>query len=138
MKKPHIYLTATDKTYLKNLLGKGSLPVKVFRRAMALLELDRGKTEGAVAQTLGVCYPSVSHWCQAYRAKGLKMLWDAPRSGRPLEIDGQQRARITALACSKAPAGHSHWSLRLLADKCVELGFVAHLSHNQAGKILKK
>ena len=138
MKKQHVSLSVTDRTYLKNLVSKGTLSAKVFKRATALLELDRGKTQSEVAQTLGVCYPSLSQWCKAYRQKGLKMLQDAPRSGRPVEIDGGQRAKITALACSKAPAGHAGWSLRLLADKVVELGYCEHPSHNHARKILKK
>lgn len=57
--------------------------------------------------------------------------------GRSEEIDGRQRAQITALACSMPPQGHVHWSLRLLADKVVELGWVQHRSHNHVGKILK-
>jgi len=138
MKKQHVTLTATDRTYLTTVLSKGTLPAKMFRRATALLELDRGKTEQAVAETLGVCYQSVHHWAQAYQQKGLKVLQDEARSGRPPEISGKQRAKITALACSTPPEGHSHWSLRLLADKVVELGYVEHLSHNHAGKILKK
>jgi putative transposase len=114
------------------------LTVKTFKRATALLELSRGKGFGEVAETLGVCYQSVSSWCQAYKQKGLLMLYDEPRSGRPIEIDGTQRAKITALACSDAPEGHARWSLRLLADKAVELGYCEHLSHNHAGEILKK
>lgn len=105
---------------------------------MALLELDRGKSFGAVAETLGVCYQSVSSWCAAYKEDGLTMLYDQPRSGRPIEIDGAQRAKITALACSDAPQGHARWSLRLLADKAVELGYCEHLSHDYAGELLKK
>ena len=66
------------------------------------------------------------------------MLFDKPRSGRPIEIDGQARAKVTALACSEPPEGHSHWDLRLLADKAVELGYCEHLSHTYAGSILKK
>lgn len=138
MEKQHLKLCAKDKEELENLLKGGSLPVKVFKRATALLELDRGKSFGAVADTLGVCYQSVSSWCAAYKEMKLSMLWDAPRSGRPIEIDGKQRAKITALACSEAPEGHARWSLRLLADKAVELGYVQHLSHNHAGEILKK
>jgi hypothetical protein len=65
-------------------------------------------------------------------------LRDRPRSGRPARIDGTQRARITALACSTPPEGHARWSLRLLAGKLVELGYVEAISHNQVGKILKK
>ena len=138
MEKQHLTLKAKDKQYLESLLSKGSLTAKVFKRATALLELSRGKSFGAVAETLGVCYQSVSTWCGAYKQKGLAMLEDAPRSGRPIEIDGSQRAKITALACSEATEGHSGWSLRLLADKAVELGYVEHLSHNYAGEILKK
>jgi putative transposase len=138
MRNHHFVLKPSDRTYLKDLLCKGSLPAKVFKRAMALLELDRGKTQVAVAQSLDVCYQSVNNWCRDYKTKRLSMLYDQPRSGRPIEIDGSQRAKITALACSKAPEGHARWSLRLLAEKVVELGYCEHLSHNEAGKILKK
>jgi putative transposase len=138
MKKQQLKLRAKDKNALGNLLSKGSLPAKVFKRATALLELDRGKSFGVVAKTLGVCYQSVSSWCAAYNKDGLAMLYDQPRSGRPIEIDGKQRAKITALACSQAPQGHSRWSLRLLADRAVELGYCEHLSHNHAAQILKK
>ena len=138
MEKRHLTLKAKDTRTLENLLSRGSLPVKVFKRATALLELGRGKSFSAVAETLGVCYQSVSCWCAAYKQEGLSMLQDAPRSGRPIEIDGKQRAQITALACSEAPEGHARWSLRLLADKAVELGYCEHLSHDWASKILKK
>ena len=138
MEKRHLTLTAKDKKYLEGLLARGSLTVKIFKRATALLELNRGKSFATVAETLTVCYQTVSTWCAAYRAKGLAMLHDEPRSGRPIEIDGRQRAKITALACSDAPEGHSRWSLRLLADKAVELGYCEHLSHNWASEILKK
>lgn len=56
----------------------------------------------------------------------------------PIEIDGEQRAKITALAYSTPPEGHVEWSLRLLADKVVELGFSEHISHSQVRTILKK
>jgi putative transposase len=138
MGKHHLTLKAKDKRTLEGLLSKGSLTVKTFKRATALLELSRGKSFGEVAETLGVCYQSVSSWCQAYKQKGVLMLYDEPRSGRPIEIDGTQRAKITALACSEAPQGHARWSLRLLADRVVELGYCEHLSHDWAGKILKK
>ncbi len=138
MKKQRVNLPPADKTYLQELLSKGSLRAKMFKRATALLEVDRGKSLGEVAQTLGVSYQSVSNWCKTYKEKGLLMLEDAHRSGRPIEIDGGQRAKITALACSDAPKGNSRWTLRLLADKAVELGYCEHLSHNHAGENLKK
>jgi putative transposase len=138
MKNKHITLKAAQRKHLEALLAKGKLPAKVFKRATALLELDRGKTMLAVAQTLGVSYPTVLAWRDKYREQGLECLYDAPRSGRPIEIDGKQRAKITALACSDAPEGHARWSLRLLAEKVVELGHCEEISHTQVGKILKK
>ena len=80
----------------------------------------------------------VSEWAQNYKEEGLLCLADKPRSGRPIEIDGSQRAKITALACSEAPAGYARWSLRLLAEKAVELGYCENISHTDVGVILKK
>lgn len=138
MKSNHVTLKAAERKQLETLIAKGKLPAKVFKRATALLELDRGKTMSAVAQTLTVSYPTVLAWRDKYLQQGLKCLHDAPRSGRPIVIDGQQRAKVTALACSDAPAGHARWSLRLLAEKVVELGHCESLSHTQVGNILKK
>jgi putative transposase len=126
-------------TRIKNaVIAKGNLSAKTFKRATGLLELDRGKTLEAVAETLGVSRITVMAWRNRYRKQGLKCLHDAPRSGRPVVIDGKQRAKITALACSEAPEGHTRWSLQLLAEKVVELGYCEKISRTQVGKILKK
>ncbi len=138
MKKQHVTLTDSDRSRLEELLAKGTLPLKTFKRATALLELDRGKTLAAAASTLDVDYNTVAAWRNGYLTNGLKCLEDAPRSGRPIEIDGTQRAKITALACSDAPEGHARWSLRLLAEKVVEAGISDHLSHTFVGNVLKK
>ena len=138
MRKHHVKLRKKDRDYLEALVAKGKLPAKVFKRATGLLELDRGKTLQAVAATLGVSSVTVAAWREKYSAHGVQCLTDAPRSGRPIEIDGGQRAKITALACSDAPAGHARWSLRLLADKVVEVGYCKRISHVQIDKILKK
>jgi transposase len=138
MVKTHIQLPDSDQAYLQTLLAKHHLSVKVFRRASALLALNSGQTLQSVAATLQVNYNTVAAWRDAYEQHGLRMLEDQPRAGRPVQIDGTQRAKITALACSTPPAGYARWSLRLLADKAVELGYVEHLSHNHAGQILKK
>jgi transposase len=74
-----------------------------------------------------------------YFVGGLQLaLFDQPRSGRPIELDGKQRAKITALACSTPPQGRARWTLRLLADQAVELGHCQRLSHTAARQILKK
>jgi putative transposase len=138
MKKEHVKLKQADRDYLKSLIAKGNLPAKTFKRATALLELDRGKTLEAVAETLGLSRVTVAAWRDKYQKQGLKSLRDSPRSGRPIVIDGKQRAKITALACSEAPEGHARWSLQLLAEKAVELGYCEKVSRTQVGKILKK
>lgn len=138
MKKQHVQLTPADREYLETLVRKGQHSAKAYRRAMALLELDRGKTYTAVKEMLSVSYPTLLAWAASYKKKGLQVLEDQPRSGRPIQIDGEQRAKITALACSEPPEGYAQWSLRLLAEKAVELEYVEGISHTEVRHILKK
>lgn len=138
MKKQSFKLRQTDRHYLENLLRKGQMSARQFKRATGLLELDRGKSITAISQTLGVTRETVGSWAQRYSQERLQMLHDKPRSGRPIEIDGKQRAKITALACSQPPTGQSRWNLRLLADKAVELDYCEHISHTQVSQILQK
>jgi putative transposase len=132
-----IELTLTDREYLEKLLAGGVAKARVFKRATGLLELSRGKSVSAVATTLNVARPTVAAWRDGYKESGLRCLEEAPRSGRPIEIDGRQRAKLTALACSQAPEGHARWTMRLLADKAVELGYCEHISHTEVATILK-
>jgi putative transposase len=138
MKKEHVHLSEADRTYLENLMKTGSLPVKTHKRALALLELDRGRTFTETAEIVGVVKQTTSTWAQKYKESGLEFLTDKPRSGRPIVIDGLQRAKITALACSDPPEGYERWSLRLLADKAVELEIVDSISYGEVRLILKK
>ena len=138
MKKEHVILSEEDRAYLENLISKGSLTAKTYKQALALLELDRGSTFTSVAQIVGVVSQTASTWAQKYGESGLEFLSDKPRSGRPKEIDGITRAQITALACSQTPEGHGEWSLRLLAEKAVELEYIQSISHTEIGRILKK
>lgn len=138
MKKQHVKLKEADRKKIVALLSKGSLKSRVYKRAMALMALDDQKTFQEVSKLLGVAYQTVSNWSKKYESEGLAFLQDKPRSGRPLEIDAIQKAKITALACSAPPEGHAKWTLRLLADKLVELEYCKHISHNQVGLILKK
>ena len=136
--KKHLELSDAERSSLTALISSGRLPAKVFRRATALLELSRGKSLAEVAETLAVTYQTVAAWRDGYHERGLEALQDQARSGRPIRIDGAQRAKITALACSTPPAGRARWSLRLLADKAVELGYCERLSHNAVKEVLKK
>lgn len=138
MKKQHVTLSESDKQYLLDLLHQSSLTRKHFQRATALLELDKGATFLAVASLVETTHHTVSTWSKKYKENGLDFLTDKKRSGRPPEITGLQRAKITALACSRPPEGYKRWTLRLLSDKLIELDYVEQISHNQVGLILKK
>ncbi len=138
MKKQHLKLSDAERQELEKLLVKGELSVRIFKRATGLLALNRGETLETVAKLVGVTNDTVRAWRKRYQADGIAGLSDKPRSGRPIKIDGQQRAQVTALACSEAPTGHSTWTLRLLAEKVIELGYCEQISHTQVGNILKK
>lgn len=79
MKKQHLHLIEGDRSYLEELVRQGELPVKVYRRAIGLLELDRGKSYTAVAETLGLNLTTVSKLAQKYQAEGLACLQDQAR-----------------------------------------------------------
>jgi putative transposase len=138
MQKEHLELSQADYDYLRAMTTKGQVAARTFTRATALLELHRGQTLRAVAESLHVTRQSVAQWRDRYLAGGLQALGENPRSGRPVRINGKQRARLTALACSTPPEGRARWTLRLLADKAVELGLCESLSHTRARQILKK
>ncbi len=138
MKKPHIQLKESERTTLQEVLSQKKVSARVLKRAMALLALDRGETLEAVAGHQQVTNDTIARLRNRYGKQGLGCLQDAPRTGRPIEIDGSQRAQITALACSKAPEGHSQWSLRLLSERIVEHAYCESISHTQVQNILKK
>ena len=66
MKKEHVTLTDNHRTYLQNLIKKGTLPAKTHKRAVALLELDRGRTFTEVAEIVGVMIQTISTWAKKY------------------------------------------------------------------------
>ncbi len=138
MKTQHIQLNEVERKELEKFLSKDKLPKRLWKRATAIQALARGESLKVVARTLDVTPETVGSWRKRYESEGLSGLMDKPRSGRPPTIDGTQRAQVTALACSEAPKGYSDWSLRLLANKVVELGLCESISHTQVGNILKK
>ena len=132
-------LPAADQAALEDFTRTGCRPVRAVRRAQALLALARGIGQQAAGQAAGLSRQTVSQVRQRYAEGGWPAaLAEAPRSGGPQRFDGAQRAALTALACTPAPTGHSRWTLRLLADKAVELCLVDSISHETVGQVLKK
>ena len=138
MRKEHLKLKEQEHGFLTILTTSGELKARKFKRAMSLLLLDQGKTLTEVSETLSYAYPSLLQLKNNYLANGLQCLEERPRAGRPSVFDGVERAKITALACSETPSGYGQWSLRLLADKAVELGLVTSISYSKVRDILKK
>lgn len=139
MSKQHIILQDSKKTRIGKLLKGGTLPVKTYQRCQCLLLLlDKGKSLRSVSSDLSVSYPTVCKWRKLYPKEGLGFLYDRPRSGRPMVLSGEQRGKITTLACSASPSGRIRWTLRLLADKAVELELCQQIYHSHIRTILKK
>lgn len=138
MKKQHVQLTETHKSTLQNIINKGKAQAKTYKRALALLELNRGQTYINVSKTTGVSSHTISIWARKYADEGLTFLTDKKRSGRPRIIDTLAEASITTLACSEPPEGYERWTLRLLAEKAVALEHVETISKSEVGRLLKK
>ena len=138
MKKQHVKLTESERKELRDLLSKGDLKVRVQKRALGLQMMDKGMTFQAIQELIEVSHISLGKWAKRFKIEGLKMLYDKPRSGRPIGLSGEERAKVTALACTTPPAGYARWSLRLLSDRLIELDIVDSISHTEVGRILKK
>ncbi len=134
-----IELSNEERRSLKTFFAGGNSSNQQQTRARILDMLAKQTTPPEIARLLGCSTTTVYNVKRRFLAEGLESaLQERARSGKPPAISGEARARITALACSEAPAGRARWTLRLLADKAVELGFVETVSHTQVKQILKK
>ena len=134
-----IKLRTTELRSLTTIIKRGTTRARTQTRARILDLLHRKQHPDEIAALLQVSLQTIFNVKRRYLGAGFDAaLFDEPRSGRPVRIDGTQRAQITALACSAPPEGHARWSLRLLADKAVELRLCETLSHNAVKEILKK
>lgn len=139
VKKYLVTLTPEERRELQSLLGGGQAKIRQVRRAHILLLADEGGTDAAIAQALH-CGPStVERTRRRFVEGGLpRALTEDPRPGARTKLDGKQQAVVLALASSPAPQGAEHWSLRLLAERLVELEVVETISHETVRQTLKK
>jgi transposase len=135
-----IVLTANEVIHLEQMLSKGTHQVRSLKRAQVLLNLHAGKKPAVIAKEIGVSIATVYHIANRYRQQGKleAALEEKPRPGQPSKFDRAAQAQLTALACSEPPEGHSRWTLRLLADRLVELRILDTISHQAVGEQLKK
>jgi transposase len=138
-KKYLINLSAEERHTLAELTCKGEIKARKFKRAMVLLKADEGLTDPQIMAALNISRPCVERLRKRFVEGGLeRALNEAPRPGQRRKLDGRAEAQLVATACSNAPEGHEHWTLRLLAGKLVELGLVESISHETVRLTLKK
>ena len=141
-----VTLMEQERKYLEASTRSGKTGAKKFIHARALLLCDAGPfgpawTVADVADALGVTPRTIEHLKQRFVEEGIDAALERkPREKPPREVifDGAFEARLIALACSEAPEGHERWTVRLLADKAVELRFAASVSHMTVQRVLKK
>ena len=138
VQESYVQLNEVDRAKLQDLFKKGDIKARTLTRALALLAFDRGESYTQVMQTTGLTYPPLRRLVLLYPTQGLACLHDKPRSGRPIEIDQDLRDRVLVLACDNPPEGYSQWSMRLLANKVVELDYADSISHSSVATILAK
>ena len=141
-----VTLTEPERTQLEALTRNGKTGAKKFVHARALLLCDAGPNGPAwpvadSAEALGVTSRTIEHLKKRFVEEGLEVALERkPREKPPREVvfDGAFEARLISLACSEAPAGYEGWTVRLLADKVVELKFASSVSHMTVQRVLKK
>ena len=137
--KYKVALTEAERSRLNAVSHRGKPSVRTVKRALALLKADEGLRDREIAGVLLINPATVARTRKRYVEEGLESaINDRPRPGRERKLDGQQEAHLIAFACSTAPAGHTHWTLRLLAGKVVELEFAESISLETVRQMLKK
>jgi transposase len=137
-KKYVVDLSAEERTTLERLLQRGKVNARKLTRARILLSADEGLTDEEIATVLNVGVATVERTRQRFVEANLEALNERPRPGGQRKLSGRQEAHLIAVACTPAPSGQPHWTLQLLADKVVELGFAASIARETVRQVLKK
>ena len=134
-----VRLEREERDQLERLIRGGKSPARKVARARILLKADTGWGVMRIVEALDTSAGTVCRTKRRYLEGGLKRaLEEDPRPGHPTKLDERGEAHLIALACSEAPPGHDHWTLRLLANKVVELGLAPSMSHEGIRKPVEK
>ena len=140
-----IELSDSDRKVLQDIIKKGTSPAKAILRANILLASDQNSkqymTVAKIAETYHTTPTTVQNVRTSYANNGLATTLSRKKRVTPPvapKVTGDVEAHIIALACGNPPEGYEKWTLRLLADKCVELNYAESLSHMTVARILKK
>jgi transposase len=140
-----VTLTEQEREELKAILSKGKHSSQQYRNACILLNSDEGAYgdkigNDQIAQVLQINTKTVERLKQRFVEEGFESCMDrkAYPEVKDIKTDGDFEAHLIAISCSKAPKGYARWSLRMLADKMVELKYVESISHERVRQVLKK
>ncbi len=139
-------LTQEERDELKTIVAKGKHSSQKVLNALILLNYDENAPEPRtlgeqdIAKVLNVSQMKIHRTKQRFVEEGLDVALNGRKGTRVYKrkADGDFEAHLVALSCSDPPEGHAQWSLRLLADKVVELGYVDSVSHETIRRVLKK
>jgi len=137
-KKYVVDLSPDERATLEHMLRSGKTGARKLTRARILLKAADGWNDEAIATALDVGTATVARTRQRFVETGLGALDEASRPGAQRKLTGKQAAHLIAVACTPAPEGQAHWTLRLLADKVVELGFASSIARETVRQVLKK
>lgn len=136
---PVVTLSERDSAQLYQCVHRGHTSARTRTRAQALLKLGDGWSEAEVCRAFDVCLNTVKRVRQRFADGGVEaVLTDQRQERRRQALTGPQQAHLIAIACSDAPDGHDHWTLRLLASKAVELGYVERISPETIRALLNR
>ena len=144
MKKYIVELTSEDRKQLQQLVKKGKVAGYKIRHAQMLLKADQGNhgpnwPDAQIAEVFAAHVTTVERLRKRFVEQGLDAALERnKRDNYTRKLDGDAEAHLIAIACSKPPAGRNEWSLRLLADKLVELSVVDSISYMTVSRTLKK
>lgn len=146
MVKYKVTLTKEERETLMANTRKGSHTAKKVIHSLILLNVDQGpykenpKTNEEICKVLKIGMRTIDRVKQSFVLEGLDAALGIAPTSRVYEkkIDGETEARLISIACSEPPKGFGRWSLRLLADRMVELNYVDDISHETVRKVLKK
>lgn len=140
-----VTLTIDERNQLKDILHKGKHTSLRFKNACILLNVDEGEhgeklANGQIAQVLQINTKTIERIKQRFVEEGFEACIDrkAYPDVKVSKADGEFEAHLISISCSKAPEGFSRWSLRMLAEKMVELQYAGRVSHETVRTILKK
>jgi transposase len=134
-----MHLSEDDRDHVGVFVRRGKANARTLTRARGLLKSDAGWTDARIAEALDISEQTIRNIRQRFRAGGVEaVLSDKRQARRRQALTDEQAAHLIAITCSEAPDGHDHWTLRMLAGKAIECGYVRRISPETVRHLLKK